>query len=97
MATITRDDRTTRRHPFAPDSIDLLVYASTGLNDHAFWSPACKIQESIGARGAFCFELSNGCNSLSAALQADHLDRRAVRRRRGSRPVGPGAGADIGP
>ncbi|MGK3984570.1 3-oxoacyl-[acyl-carrier-protein] synthase III C-terminal domain-containing protein [Sorangium sp. So ce136] len=56
------------RHPFAPDSIDLLVYASTGLNDHAFWSPACKIQESIGARGAFCFELSNGCNSLSAAL-----------------------------
>ncbi|AUX44462.1 beta-ketoacyl-ACP synthase I [Sorangium cellulosum] len=56
------------RCPFAPDSLDLLVYASTGLNDHAFWSPAAKIQASLGAKGAFCFELSNGCNSLNAAL-----------------------------
>ncbi|WP_437754834.1 3-oxoacyl-ACP synthase III family protein [Sorangium sp. So ce1389] len=56
------------RHPFAADSIDLLVYASTGLNDHAFWSPAGKIQAVIGAKNAFCFELNNGCNSLNAAL-----------------------------
>ncbi|WP_437790476.1 3-oxoacyl-ACP synthase III family protein [Sorangium sp. So ce693] len=56
------------RHPFASDSIDLLVYASTGLTDHALWSPAGKIQAAIGAKGAFCFELSNGCNSLNAAL-----------------------------
>ncbi|HYO56254.1 3-oxoacyl-ACP synthase III family protein [Archangium sp.] len=57
-----------RQAPFEPSSIDLIVYASTGLTDYLFWSPAAKVQATIGATNAYCFEVSNACNSLNLAL-----------------------------
>lgn len=54
---------------FDVKELDFIVYAGSGINDFQLWSPAAKIQNLIGAKNAFCFELSNGCNSLHTALQ----------------------------
>lgn len=51
-----------------PNELGLIVYASSGLFDYQFWSPASALQKEIGANGAFCFELNNGCNAGNAAL-----------------------------
>ncbi|WP_375754319.1 3-oxoacyl-ACP synthase III family protein [Corallococcus exercitus] len=57
-----------RQAPFEPASVDLIVYASTGLTDYLFWSPAAKVQAALGATNAYCFEVGNACNSLNLAL-----------------------------
>jgi 3-oxoacyl-[acyl-carrier-protein] synthase III len=49
--------------PINPLDIDYIVYCSTGLHDKYLWSPAAKIQQMIGARNAFSFEVNNGCNA----------------------------------
>lgn len=46
-----------------PSAIDLIAYCGAGDYDYRFWSPAAKIQDAIGARGAFAFEVRNFCNS----------------------------------
>lgn len=46
-----------------PAAIDLIAYCGAGDYDYRFWSPAAKIQDEIGARGAFAFEVRNFCNS----------------------------------
>lgn len=47
----------------APSEIDLIAYCGAGDYDYRFWSPAAKIQNEIGALGAFAFEVRNFCNS----------------------------------
>jgi 3-oxoacyl-[acyl-carrier-protein] synthase-3 len=42
--------------------IDIIAYAGLGFYDYNFWSPAAKIQDGIGARRAYTFEVRNGCN-----------------------------------
>jgi 3-oxoacyl-[acyl-carrier-protein] synthase III len=44
------------------DEIDIIVFCGLGFYDYNFWSPAAKIQDGIGARNAYTFELRNGCN-----------------------------------
>jgi 3-oxoacyl-[acyl-carrier-protein] synthase-3 len=46
-----------------PSAIDLVAYCGAGDYDYRFWSPAAKIQDEIGAHGAFAFEIRNFCNS----------------------------------
>lgn len=53
---------------FDPKELDYIIYASSGIDDSQLRSPSAKIQHLIGAKNAFCFELSNGCNSLHTAL-----------------------------
>ncbi|MBD6614337.1 beta-ketoacyl-ACP reductase [Komarekiella sp. 'clone 1'] len=43
--------------------IDIIVYCAAGDYDYRFWSPAAKIQDAIGAKNAFAFEVRNFCNS----------------------------------
>lgn len=45
-----------------PSAIDLIAYCGAGDYDYRFWSPAAKIQDEIGASGAFAFEVRNFCN-----------------------------------
>jgi 3-oxoacyl-[acyl-carrier-protein] synthase III len=45
-----------------PSAIDLIAYCGAGDYDYRFWSPAAKIQDEIGANGAFAFEVRNFCN-----------------------------------
>lgn len=45
-----------------PKEIDLLVYCSAGFFDYRFWSPAARIQSSLGADNCYAFEIKNGCN-----------------------------------
>jgi 3-oxoacyl-[acyl-carrier-protein] synthase-3 len=51
-----------RKAEIAPSAIDLIVYCGAGDYDYRFWSPAAKIQDDIGARNAFAFEVRNFCN-----------------------------------
>jgi 3-oxoacyl-[acyl-carrier-protein] synthase III len=51
-----------------PACIDLIVYCSTGLHDYQLWSPSAKLQSMIGAKNAYCFEVTNGCNSANLGL-----------------------------
>ena len=44
------------------DEIDIIAYGGLGFYDYNFWSPAAKIQDGIGARRAYAFEVRNGCN-----------------------------------
>ena len=46
----------------AADEIDIIAYGGLGFYDYNFWSPAAKIQDSIGAHRAYAFEVRNGCN-----------------------------------
>ena len=48
--------------------LDFIIYASNGVLDYQMWSPAASIQADIGASKAFAFEVSNGCNSGSLAI-----------------------------
>lgn len=50
------------------DEIDIIAYCGLGFYDYNFWSPAAKIQDGIGARNAYTFELRNGCNGGNLGL-----------------------------
>src|SRR5438105_15439172 len=52
-----------RESEIDPLCIDLFVYCGSGISDYQFWSPAAKIQSLIGAKNAFCFEITNACNA----------------------------------
>ncbi|WP_193197749.1 3-oxoacyl-[acyl-carrier-protein] synthase III C-terminal domain-containing protein [Nostoc sp. MG11] len=43
--------------------IDIIIYCAAGDYDYRFWSPAAKVQDAIGAKNAFAFEVRNFCNS----------------------------------
>jgi 3-oxoacyl-[acyl-carrier-protein] synthase III len=52
-----------------PGAIDYIIYAHSGINENGYIrSPSAKIQALIKANNAFCFEITNGCNSLNAAF-----------------------------
>lgn len=52
-----------------PDAINYIIYAHSGIGENGYIrSPSAKIQSLIKANNAFCFEITNGCNSLNAAL-----------------------------
>lgn len=51
-----------------PGEIDILVYCGLGYYDYRFWSPAAKIQDKIGAKKAYSFEIRNGCNGGNLGL-----------------------------
>ena len=46
-----------------PEEIGLIAYCGAGDYDYRFWSPGAKIQNNIGAKNAFAFEIKNFCNS----------------------------------
>ena len=52
----------------SPEQINLVAYCAAGDYDYRFWSPAARIQNSIGAKKAFAFELKNFCNSGNLGL-----------------------------
>lgn len=52
-----------------PNAIDYIIYAHSGIHENKYIrSPSAKIQSLIKAEKAFCFEITNGCNSLNAAF-----------------------------
>lgn len=57
-----------QRGSLDPQQIDLIIYASSGLFDYQFWSPAARIQQEIGAKHSLCFEVNNGCNAGNLCL-----------------------------
>lgn len=56
------------KYTISPETIDYIIYASSGVFDKQFWSPAAHIQHHIKARNAFSFEVNNGCNAGNFAL-----------------------------
>ncbi len=53
----------------SPDAIDYIIFAHSGICENGqVRSPSAKIQALIKANKAFCFEITNGCNSVNAAL-----------------------------
>ena len=51
-----------------PRDLDIVIYCGLGYYDYRFWSPAAKIQERIGAKNAYAFEIRNGCNGGNLGL-----------------------------
>jgi 3-oxoacyl-[acyl-carrier-protein] synthase-3 len=52
-----------------PDAIGQIVYAGSGLWDTPLWSPAAKVADELGVRGAHCFEVTNFCNAGTTAMR----------------------------
>ncbi|WP_116210499.1 3-oxoacyl-ACP synthase III family protein [Streptomyces olivoreticuli] len=52
-----------------PSAVRTVIYAGSGEWDTPFWSPAAKVAHELGIERAFCFELANYCNSVTAAVQ----------------------------
>ncbi len=50
------------------EEIGIIAYGGLGSYDYNFWSPAAKIQDAIGARHAYTFEIRNGCNGGNLGL-----------------------------
>ncbi|EXU63685.1 3-oxoacyl-ACP synthase [Streptomyces sp. PRh5] len=59
-------------------AIRTVIYAGTGEWDIPFWSPAAKVAHELGIEGAYCFEIVNYCNAVTAAIQygTDQVDAR---------------------
>jgi 3-oxoacyl-[acyl-carrier-protein] synthase-3 len=59
----------------APEEISQVLFCGSGEWDRPFWSPAAKVADELGIRGAHCFELGNFCNAGALALRiaADRL------------------------
>ena len=57
------------RHPFDLQSVDLIV-VGTVTPDMMFPSTACLVQNKIGAKGAWGFDVSGGCSGFVYALLA---------------------------
>ncbi len=51
-----------------PREIDIVIYCGLGYYDYRFWSPAAKIQDKTGAKNAYAFEITNGCNGGNLGL-----------------------------
>lgn len=52
-----------------PNAIDYIIFAHSGICENGqIRSLSAKIQKLIQASKAFCFEITNGCNSVNAAL-----------------------------
>jgi 3-oxoacyl-[acyl-carrier-protein] synthase-3 len=71
-----------QEHAIDRREVELLAYASTGLHDHRFWSPAAKLQQELGLEGVFSFEVTNGCHAGNVALSlvSGHLRRPGAKR-----------------
>jgi 3-oxoacyl-[acyl-carrier-protein] synthase-3 len=52
-----------------PNEIDVIIYGGSAPQDYLLWSAAAKLQDSLGARNAFSFEITNGCNGASLGMQ----------------------------
>jgi len=53
----------------SPDAIDYIIFAHSGICENGqVRSPSAKIQALLKANKAFCFEITNGCNSVNAAF-----------------------------
>ncbi|MFD3651831.1 3-oxoacyl-ACP synthase III family protein [Streptomyces sp. NPDC058620] len=58
-----------KRTQVPPSAVRTVIYAGTGEWDKALWSPAAKVAQELGITGAYCYELTNYCNAVTAALQ----------------------------
>ncbi|GGV52100.1 hypothetical protein GCM10010245_82050 [Streptomyces spectabilis] len=52
-----------------PSAISTVIYAGSGTWGTPFWSPAAKVAQELGIERAFCFEMANYCNAVTAAVQ----------------------------
>lgn len=57
------------RSGITPESIGKVIYTGSGEWDIPFWSPAAKVADELGIRGAHCFEVTNFCNGFTVALR----------------------------
>ncbi|WP_159944519.1 MULTISPECIES: 3-oxoacyl-ACP synthase III family protein [unclassified Nocardiopsis] len=56
------------QNPVPREDIGLVIYAGSSEWGTPFWSPAAKIALELGIHRAHCYELSNFCNAVTAAL-----------------------------
>lgn len=52
-----------------PASIDLIIYCGAGLPDYIMPSSAGRVQDAIGAKNAFGFDVVHGCCAMLTALE----------------------------
>ncbi|MGV9315092.1 3-oxoacyl-ACP synthase III family protein [Streptomyces sp. NPDC003691] len=57
------------RSGLPPSAVRTVIYAGTGEWEVPFWSPAGKVAHELGIERAFCFEVANYCNAVTAAVQ----------------------------
>lgn len=50
-------------------AVRTVIYAGSGQWERPFWSPAAKVAHELGIESAYCFELVNCCNAMTAAVQ----------------------------
>ncbi|MER5360820.1 3-oxoacyl-[acyl-carrier-protein] synthase III C-terminal domain-containing protein [Streptomyces sp. NPDC002785] len=67
-----------KRTQVPPSAVRTVIYAGTGEWDIPCWSPSAKVAHELGIRQAYCFELTNHCNAVTAAVQIG-CDRVAAR------------------
>jgi 3-oxoacyl-[acyl-carrier-protein] synthase III len=51
-----------------PNDIDIIIYSGSAPQDYLLWSAAGKLQHSLGAKKAFAFEITNGCNGINLGM-----------------------------
>ncbi|MEU1313390.1 3-oxoacyl-[acyl-carrier-protein] synthase III C-terminal domain-containing protein [Streptomyces cinnamoneus] len=52
-----------------PSAVRTVIYAGSGEWDIPFWTPSAKVAHELGIERAYCFELANYCNAVTAAVQ----------------------------
>lgn len=53
----------------SPDDLDLIIYTGSMHKDHYVWSAAARLQELLGARRAYAFEVVSLCSTNVLALK----------------------------
>ncbi|MEV5980928.1 3-oxoacyl-[acyl-carrier-protein] synthase III C-terminal domain-containing protein [Streptomyces sp. NPDC052114] len=57
------------RNRIPPSAVRTVIYAGSGEWETPLWSPAAKVAHELGIERAYCFELANHCNAMTAAVQ----------------------------
>ncbi|MFF3765380.1 3-oxoacyl-ACP synthase III family protein [Streptomyces sp. NPDC001922] len=52
-----------------PEAVRTVIYAGSGEWEMPYWTPSAKVAHELGIEQAYCFELANYCNAMTAAVQ----------------------------
>lgn len=50
------------------DQIGIVIYCGAGFYDYRVWFPSARVQDAIGAKDCYGFEIRNGCNAGNIGL-----------------------------
>ena len=64
---------TLKRAQVDADTLDFILYCSSGLYDKQLWSPSAWLQQQLHAKQAFTLDINQGCSAVLAGLQLAKL------------------------